>query len=554
MNEFNSVDFIEEPESNYVETPNTWEGALTQQDQSDYDFDLVNDDVVTPEPQQEPTYNSEEAEIAKVEIDQKLVDFTIVRPCSEQVDSKEAVSETDISFLLENYRTVETVLELANDYLTRMKDQEFVTKPEDRDWYQALALGLHYVNNNGEAPTGALERDGAKWVQGIHGNDRNQLLRPGRVTQRLEKNKRYTKEELSTYLSRKSGGGGTFDVMLPTSGLWLRLREPTLSEVIGMLTDIDQITVKAGMQTKGLMFSNSTAIPAMAITNLALNCVIDANVNFTTPSDLEELVSALDEPILHHGLAAVMHPEGFEYRVPCIADVKNCSAVISYKINMASIFWADDIAFTAVQRKLWARRLTRKSSLEELKEYREEFSIGSDKIYWFQDIGVKLSIPNLYQRRQYVEEWIDSLTQMTSGAFNEAADGPRRRAYIDRLNEATKASQFAQWVSGIYERNDDLSESEEQQLVSDDEEVIREYLLDTLSRDTERLNGFFDAITKFSNDSLIGIIALPSHECPSCKGTQGSVLNERFPHLVPIDVLPVFFTLAGRKVQHLMDQ
>ncbi len=511
-------------------------------------------DVETLPEQGNDSDQEESAEPLKGEelvIDQAVVNFETLRDVAKRNGAELKPSDYKLAFILENPKTVTAILDRYDDFLKKLGSEQFVPKKEDVSWYESLVLGLHYTNNT-DCPIGATEREGSKWTQGIYGNDKSILLRPGRPAQRIEKNKRYTKEELITYLSRKSGGGGTYDAFLPTSGLWLRLREPSLAEVVAMLTEIDQTTVKVGMQTKGLMFSNASAVPANAVTALALSCVISANVNFTTPTDLEELISVLDEPILQHALAAVMHPEGFDYKVPCIADIANCSATIEFKAIMSSIVWYDNLAFTSEQRKLASRRFARPSTKEEILAYKEQFSIGNDKVFWFGDIGVKLSIPSVYQRRVYVDEWIEALTDMTSGAFNEAPDGPNRRAYIDRLNEATKAAQFGQWVKGIYERTEDAI-SEEDMMITDDPEIIKDFLSNVLSRENN-IEKFFEAVTKFSNESILGIVALPSHQCPECNGSQGNVLNDRFPHLVPIEVLPVFFTLAGRKVQHLANQ
>lgn len=522
------------------------EETTNSEDDLPAEQETLQDDVDQGDGEPNPVFNSSE-----LNIEQSAVNFEVVRDTAKVSKSEGKATDYKLAFILENPKTVTAILDRYDAFLKKLGSDQYVPKKEDMGWYEGLVLGLHYTNNT-DCPIGATEREGSKWTQGIYGNDKNQLLRPGRPAQRLEKSKRYTKEELITYLSRKSGGGGTYDVFLPTSGLWVRLREPSLAEVVAMLTEIDQTTVKVGMQTKGLMFSNASAVPANAVTALALSCVINANVNFTTPTDLEELISVLDEPILQHALAAVMHPDGFDYKVPCIADITNCSATIEFKAIMSSIVWYDDLAFTAEQRKLAGRRFSRISTKEEILAYKEQFSIGNDKIFWFDDIGVKLSIPSVYQRRVYVDEWIEALTDMTSGAFNESPDGPNRRAYIERLNEATKAAQFGQWVKGIYERSEEAL-TEDEMLITDDPDIIKEFLSNVLSRENN-IERFFEAVTKFSNESIVGIVAMPSHQCEVCKGNQGSALNDRFPHLVPIEVLPVFFTLAGQKVQHLSNQ
>lgn len=499
----------------------------------------------------EPEINQtlEATEDIQVEINQPAINFETERPTCTTNPPKDSDTDFNLAFIAENPKTTEKIIEAYGSILEKLTSEEIVLSEKDREWIRNLTLGLQFTSNN-EAPIGATSREGSKWTQGIRSNN-DILMRPGRPAQRIDRSgaKRYSKEEILSYLGRQAGGGGTYDVMLPCSGLWLRLREPSLSEVVTLITEIEQIKTNVGLDSKGLAFSNTQAVAASNITNLALECVIAANVNFTTSGDLEELISVLDEPILHYALAAVMYPDGFNYKVPCIANVNSCSEVIEFKMNMSNIIWYDNLKFTKEQRRLLERKFSRISTLEELEKYREDFLIGDDKIFWINKIGVKLAIPNLYQRRVYVDAWIESLVEMSSHIFNESNEGMKRTNYINKLNEATKALHYGQWVKGLYEQ-DETSSDVEDQLISDDPEVIKSFLSDVMSREG-MVEKFFDSVAKFSNESITGLVALPSHDCPSCKGTQGNVLNERFPHLVPIDVIPVFFTLAGRKVQKI---
>lgn len=548
--EFNTNQTVyDSTEDNTTEDLLAEETETTSQEDDDFIEDSLPEDTYA-EDASVPV--EEKAEVNNddftVEIDQPAVNFEIKRSPSKALDKAIESSEFRLAFIAENPKTIQKILNAYDDILQKMSSDEIVVKQKDKDWLESLVLGMHYISDT-DAPIGATEREDSKWTQGVYGNDKENLVRPGRPSQKIEKNKRYSKEELLSYLSRKTGGGGTYDIMLPNSGLWLRLREPGLSEIVTLLTEIEENKVRVGMDTKGLAFGNATAVAANSITTLALNCAIAANINFNTPSDLEEHISILDEPILHYALAAVMYPDGFNYKVPCIANITNCSEVIDLKLNMSNVIWYDDLKFTKEQRKLLSRRFSRISTLEEIAKYKDEFTIGEDKIYWFNEIGVKLTIPNLYQRRVYVDAWIESLVDMTGGTFNEGPDGPNRSAYINKLNEATKAMHFGQWVKGIYEK-DESAENDEDQLITEDPEIIKEFLANTLSKE-ELIEDFFEAVAKFSNESITGLVALPSHVCPSCNGKQGSVLNDRFPHLVPIDVIPVFFTLAGRKVQRI---
>ncbi|BEG72718.1 hypothetical protein RVBP21_3460 [Pseudomonas phage BRkr] len=497
-----------------------------------------------PDAPAEEVSSSPAAELPPLVIDQKPVNFTETRSCS----SEAIPGMTSLmSFILENPKTFNQVLERHSALLNGMHQGDLTTTSSDRDWLISLVAGMNHTNLD-PTPIGGTEREGSVWQQGITGHDNGNLIRPGRPSQKIDRNKRHSKEELLAYLSKKSGLGATYETFMPRSGIWLRLRAPTLTEVVALQTEMQQIKLRLGMQTKGMSFSNAGSVMMNAMTDLALSCVIASNKSFITPSDLEHELSIFDEAILHHALASTMYIDGFNYDVPCIADPDNCTARITAKLNMSSIVWFDNTVFSNDQRKFIAKKFAPATD-EDFKAYREGFGIGGKKVFWFGDIGVRLAIPTIAQRKMAASQWSQTLIEMSQGTFNEPPHGVQRSAYIDKLSKATIAMQYAHWVDGIYEKDDDVEDFEDQ-LLSDDQEIISDYLANTLS-DPQYAEQFFDTVHEYTNSCVLAVVALPSHNCKECKGPQGQAFNERFPHLVPLDMMAIFFTLAGQKAKHL---
>lgn len=480
----------------------------------------------------------------EIEINQKKVNFETQRSVSSVVDDKE---ETFISFILENPDTFHKVMDKYSKVLDQIVNNETTTGASDKNWVAAIFSGIQHSNLE-PTPIGATEREESIWLQGVKKVDDDSLIRAGRPAQKIDRTKRQSKEELLAYLTKKSGNGSVYETFLPHSGVWLRLRSPSLAELLAVQSEMQQIKLQIGSQSKGMSYSNSGALLFDAITTLALNCVIASNKKYMTPTDIEFELSIFDEVILHHALASTMYPDGFNYNVPCVMNPKECSHVIKERINMSSIIWMDNTQFNDTQRKFIAKRFTQATD-EEFKTYREGFNTNGKRVFWFGDIGLRLAIPTIAQRRESARQWIDMVIQMSQGAFNEPPHGSNRSKYIDKLSHATTAMQYAHWIDAIYERDEEVS-NEEDQLLTDDSEVITEYLTSTLST-PEYADKFFDTVHKYTNDSVIAIVALPSHNCPECKKKQGESNNERFPHLVPLDMVSTFFTLAGRKVAHL---
>jgi hypothetical protein len=449
-----------------------------------------------------------------------------------------------LSYVCENFATLNKVLERNNELLTAMRKGQLTNTDIDIEWLATLITGLNNISLDA-APTGALSRGESHWRDGISTPSSDKLLRPGRPAQKYDRNKRHSKEDALAYLSYRSGMGGTYETFLPHSGIWVRLRRPSLGEIVAMQTELQAIRVKLGNDTKGLAFSHASFRMLDAITDLAVSCITASNRQYKTPTDLEDEISIFDESILHHALAAVMFPDGFNYSVPCIADPKNCSGVTKFKMNMSNVVWYDDAVFTTDQRKHIAKKF-QAIPLEEFEAYRKSFSIGAPKVFWMGEIGIKLAPPSVAERRVAAKLWYETLIEMSQGAFNESPDGNQRFDYIRRLQQATKATQYSHWVSAIYIKDDDATDFEDQ-LFTEDHEIIMEFISSTVS-EHEYFDTFVEKVNSYSNESIIGVVALPSHNCEVCNTPQGLTFNERLPHLVPMDMLATFFTLAARKV------
>lgn len=448
-----------------------------------------------------------------------------------------------ISYIQESYRNVNKVLERNDKLLEAMHSGELVTSEHDDIWLANLFAGLNNISLD-ETPLGATERPESMWRDGITIDGQSRLLRPGRPAQAYDKTKKNSKESALAFLSYRAGMGGNYETFLPHSGIWVRMRRPSLGEIVAMQTELQTLRVRLGNDTKGLAFSHASFRMLDAVTDLALSCIVASNRQYSTPSDLENEMSIFDECLLHHALAAVMYPDGFNYSVPCIADPDNCNGVTQFKMNMSNVVFYDDAVFTKEQRRHIAKRFSPGTD-EDFKAYREAFTIGHAKVAWMGDVGIKLSPPSIAKRRVSAKLWYDTLIEMSKGAFNESPDGNQRYEYIRRLQHATKATQYSHWVDAIY-LQDEEAPSLDDQFFTDDQELIMEFISSTIS-EHEYFDTFVERVNDYSNESIVGICALPSHNCPECKSPQGLTYNERLPHLVPLDMLATFFTLAAQR-------
>lgn len=475
--------------------------------------------------------------------DQKPVNFLNERkPSVAPIPDK----NPSLAFIRENPNTIIDVLNRCNDVLKLMQEGKMAESTRDQLWLASISSGMRHTSLE-TSPYGALEREGSYWRDGIDAGGQR-LERPGTPQQINDRTRKVSKESQLAYLNSRSGQGASFEAFLPRSGIWVRMRQPTLDELVTLQTELQALKLNLGAETKGASYSHADFIMLDLITNLALSCVIGSNKSFNTPADLENEITLFDEVALHHGLASTLYIDGFNYSNPCIADPDKCSSVTQFKMNMANIIYYDNNVFSADQKKFIAKRF-QPATDDDFKAYREAFSIGNAKVIWLDNIGLKLAEPTIAARKRSGRQWYDGLVEMSQGVFNEPPHGNSRLAYIQKLKKSTIATQYSHWVVAIYDKDDDAVNFEDQ-LYSDDPELILEYMKGTLST-PEFSTRFADAITNFCNESIIVIVGLVSHNCEVCNSVQGKAFNERLPHISPIDMVITFFTLAGRKVAHL---
>jgi hypothetical protein len=503
---------------------------------------FTNDDAfLTPEPPatQVPSEDPEVDADGLFRPAQAPVNFTAQRPADGPVNPK---LPTVLSFLRESTKTFQKLLDLNEDLFERLNNGDIPETEADQLWQMSLYNGMNHVNME-DTPRRATEREGSNWHQSLmHGE---MQLRPGKPKQKPT-NARSSRTEILSYLTKESGLGATHEAMMPHSGIWLRLRTPTLQEVVSMQQKLAQRRVLLGKESKGMAFSNVAAMMLDAITDLALNCVISSNIKYTTATDIEEQLSALDEPFLHHALGTAMYIDGFNYSHPCIADVHSCTEVTSGNLDMFALVWYDRTEFNQQQTYHLARRF-QDVSREDITKYKTQFVRGQGRVVWFEKVGIRLEVPSITERRHAGNAWIQGIVEMTTGAFNEQPHEANRAAYIDKLAKASTARQYGHWVTSVWHRDDEQAEPV---MVTDDRQTIDEYL-DNIMSDDAYSERFFDAVTRYIDDSIVGMIAIESFNCPACNTPQAKAFHERLEHLIPLDMVTTFFTLAAQKVKNL---
>lgn len=424
------------------------------------------------------------------------------------------------------------------DFQQRLRDSEHRDpEPDEGDeWARVMGDSLEQVYGAGLTD---FARAGSEWSQVVEYEGRK--MGAGEAT--IAPSKATTGDAFVKLMQQKAKVGTGINVPLYHSGIWVCIETPSNIEISNLRYQLGDQKVQLGMATKGSAFSSFASTITMLAVDFTLDHVSKANIEFTSPTDLKEVISQADIPVLLWGMAMAMYPRGFHYSFPCIADPGECDHVTTRLVQLRRMKWEDLSRITKRQRQHMARMFMRCTE-EDLATYRSEFEGNDGRRVWItEEFGVDLKVPTIYEYEMSSRDWIDSIVDMSATRYNEPVDSDKRAKRIERFAMDTTASQYRHWVKGMVVRGD----TEEDVVASEDSDAITVGMKSVFSH-PEISSDFIDAVEKYISDIKLTAIALPSFECPACKKTPSSeMFHKRFPHLVEIDVVSDFFTLVGLK-------
>lgn len=433
---------------------------------------------------------------------------------------------------------LEPMLTAESEFSERMINEKN-RYPEDNEGNLYIRTIAQASENSHIGQINDFGREGSHWT-----NEMDHDGHPLRAGRPRQDPKQVTDRNLARYMLNRSKIGSTVDVPLYSSGIWLRIRNPTLHAIAEMQDRMADLRVSLGTWTKGMSFSNTSETIASIAFNFALDHVEESNIHFSSIADLKDRISQLDMNILIWAFACTMYPDGFDFAYPCLADPKK-EHITRERLNLLRLFWTDESSLTKRQKVHMAKRFTPITD-DDLKEYRKEATRGGSRRVMIDEengFGVELSVPTLTDYETYGSEWIQSVIALSGNVMSEPPESTRRQERIDAIASQSVANWYGHWVSGIVIRGvDDIEDR-----VTTAEDVIDE-TLSTVFSDSLYADKFLSAVRTFIADSKISVVAIPSFKCPVCDTPAATEFNKRYPHLIELDALSQFFTLSVRKL------
>ncbi|MNZ13307.1 hypothetical protein D3C78_302030 [compost metagenome] len=341
------------------------------------------------------------------------------------------------------------------------------------------------------------------------------------------------------------GQGSQVQVPLWNTGLWVTFRAPTVQELL----DFEQKTrlekMNLGRSSNGMVFSAVEVYTVETYMRFALEHVISVNYLFETADHVDELLTVIrsrDYQQVIWGMVCAMYPDGYPLRQPCVANPDKCDHIDEVLLNFARMGYLDRDKFSEKQALLMASRSSKRDR-KWLEEYQAEFTFFEKRLPLGKGLTAVLRVPSLAAQIDAGHVWVDGISKATNEAFGARLSEMDRVRHIMRSGALTNLRQYSHWVAHFEHQIDPDSAP----IIYDDYEN-KDRILELLSEDPEVSAKLTADIMDWIRKSTVSYIALAKSACPKC---QKEPEDNSHPHLIPIDIGYVFFTLAALKISQV---
>lgn len=392
----------------------------------------------------------------------------------------------------------------------------------------------HVLNGNTLVKT--LADDSAYWSQKVESDAG--AIGPGRPRFSSSQGGVISGERALLKTSAALGLGSMVHIPLWHTGIWVSLKAPSESSLLELERRMAAEKIDLGRATSGMLFSNTGIYTVSYLVNFALQHIYESSLRDISPEHMKSIIKAPDIPILIWGLACTIYPRGYKYARPCTANPVECNHVVHGDLDLGKMFFTNNNALSDRQKNMMARR-NDKFTTDELKTYESEHIKGHDRRIDVNDIlSVVLKVPTIHEYESSGFKWVDGVVSMLESSLGTSLKGDQRNSYIYEQAKLTALRQYGHWVKEV-QVDDDIIE---------DRETL-DLFISTLTANETFSNTFIEAVGQYIDDVVISTIAIPRYTCPACGGGQHADIDDNYhPHLLPLDVVRVFFTLQDQKL------
>lgn len=329
------------------------------------------------------------------------------------------------------------------------------------------------------------------------------------------------------------------------SGFWIKLRAPSSA----YLAEIDRALAfsreELGLDVFGAIGSNDRLIFDEILVDAALKLVKESSLPFSkNPLELKEYISSFDIDSLIWGMAQAAFPDGCDIGIPC----PSCRNVSNVQANLLRMRYVDESRLTEAQLKHMDRGFSKRVTLDELKEYQDQFEILNTDNWTYQSRNKFIfRIPTIEEYLMSGRNYLAAIGRaLTETLREEFTDDNKRAKAMKSMLDAEEACRFMHYVKEVHIRNMPGQGSPEGYgVVSGIDEIAQ--ILRQMSGDYDATTDFTEAVRAYIIDAINTIIGFPNVKCSKCGHYHLNTLGEETV-VVPFNPAIGFFTLAQHKI------
>jgi hypothetical protein len=421
-----------------------------------------------------------------------------------------------------------------------MPNEDYDKSKEGRLLQEALVRANYSIPYNGMYST-IFNREGSLWKQNVKSEN-------GDLTDVVPKIKAKAGQKLTGEAALMKaralmGMGSQFKIGLWHTGCWITLKAPEAAARVELNRRLTEEKIRLGRQTHGMAFSNNSVFFASTLAEFAIAHIYEHNIADMGNKSWEDIIKSPDLPILVWGMAYVIWPKGFQMLRSILDPEAGSFSNEKALVKLGGMHVTDNLALTDRQRMHMAKQFE-KVTIEEIARYQSDFLRGQKRTFTLHEhedgevVKIELKVPSIAEYLDAGSLWVNSIVTMVDKAFALPQSEDKRNDFIMQHGRATSMRQFSHWVNQIH-----LGDS-----FTDEPEEINN-LLDTFSIEDDNVTKFVDEVKQYIQDSTISIVGVPTTK-PGVPSTK----QERFPHMIAIDALSVFFTLLLQTIRALEDR
>lgn len=409
-------------------------------------------------------------------------------------------------------------------------------------WGEVIKAARRHIQV-GNAFISSLYRDDSLWRQSVtSGAEQLAPSRP-RLGDSGNPENRLTGVHAMMKIQAVLGMGAVMRIPLFHSGLWVSIKAPSEAALLELERRISNEKITLGRQSNGLIFSNSSIYTTMYLVEFVLAHVYEATYKYEDVSELKSIILISDIDMLLAGMLLAIYPQGYPFQKSCLTNPVKCQYVVEELLDISKLFMFDDRALTDKQRKHMSQR-TAKFTLDQIKAYQTDHKFMSQGVVALSDeLSMELKVPTIAQYEESGMRWVDDIVKHTDQAFAGTLTAQERDTYILEQGAMTAFRQYAHWIDRLV-----ISGSEK----IDDRKSIEESI-SLLTANDDVFKTYFEGMQKFIDGSTIALTAIPRFNCPSC-GAPMSDEDRRHPHLIPINMSNLFFTILGQRIVKVLSK